>query len=321
MERYDKIEEEHLLSNSNETKVEETYNSEEEETLSLCDLPIEQEIIQSRKETLQQNNSIQDEFDFCSFSKESAEMCSADQLFFHGQILPFHHYISSETGLISARRYLPRSESMNNFYSNGFTSSRSSSINSHQSSSCSSSSIRYSPRSSVTTPIYKPRVPNSVISHQSPKPLMKNSIMKNQNMPSSTQKTTMWSHFRLGLVTTPEIVLEDLKHRSFNSNKSFQKSTSFGTHGIIDSDYCTRFKSEKKKKQGTFEVNGTLLGSCKCSSNAVDIIPSQIGSIKTNVNAKDGFMHEEMKGKQAISRHRTFEWLKQLSLDSIASSL
>ncbi|KAG9158794.1 hypothetical protein Leryth_013686 [Lithospermum erythrorhizon] len=324
-----------LLSNSNQTEVEETENGEqedEEEALSLCDLPIKKESRQPKRDSQQENKTFQDnnEFDFCSFSTES-EMCSADQVFFQGQILPFRHSISSETGLISStsrsssttsRRCLSRSESMSSYNSSGFT-SRSSS---QKSSTTTTSSSTYGGRSSVTTPMYKPRIHNNFSSHPSPKPQVKISRIKNQGMPNSNQKSTVWSLFRLGIVTTPEIVLEDLKHRSINNNKSFQKSKSFGSHSINDYDNYTRSKSEKKKKQGIFEVNGTLFGSCKCSSNAVDTIPSRIGTIERSISAKYTFTHEERKGtkqqqerKQSISRNRTFEWLKQISLDGSIS--
>ncbi|GAA0149621.1 hypothetical protein LIER_43066 [Lithospermum erythrorhizon] len=293
MERHAKLVEKQLFSNTNDTEDEETENLEEE-ALSLCDLPIKEENRQQDKQTQQENKSIHEEFDFCSFAKES-EMCSADQVFFQGQILPLHNSICSTP----TNRCLSRSESMSTYSSNGFTSgpsSRSSSIRSHQSSSTTTtttttSTFGYGGGSSISTRIHKPRVPNNFNSHSSPKPNMKNSRIKNQNMSNCSKKSTMWSLFRLGLVTTPEIALNDQKHRSKNSaNKSFHKSKSFGSN---NSENCTRFKPGKNKKQGIFEVNGTLF--------------------------EGKGTKQQQDGKQSISRNRTFEWLKQLSLESASN--
>ncbi|KAG9129880.1 hypothetical protein Leryth_007031 [Lithospermum erythrorhizon] len=245
MERHAKLVEKQLFSNTNDTEDEETENLEEE-ALSLCDLPIKEENRQQDKQTQQENKSIHEEFDFCSFAKES-EMCSADQVFFQGQILPLHNSICSTT----TNRCLSRSESMSTYSSNGFTSgtsSRSSSIRSHQSSSTTTTTsiFGYGGGSSVSTRTHKPRVPSNFNSHPSPKPNMKNSRIKNQNMSNCSKKSTMWSLFRLGLVTTPEIALNDLKHRSKNNtNKSFHKSKSFGSNNLA----LHKVKSGKNKNR------------------------------------------------------------------------
>ncbi|XP_022879443.1 J domain-containing protein DDB_G0295729 [Olea europaea var. sylvestris] len=314
--------------NENEMKGEGEGEEEEEEALSLCDLPINEEN-QSKKEEvpIPRTNEIQEDFDFCSFSKES-EMCAADEVFYQGQILPLRNSISSEKGLNGYRsdsRSISRCASMDHCYSVGFTSvsSRSSSIRSHQSSSSGSSSSIKS--------INIPRVLNQFHSHPSPTPQLRLSSIKQGNLRNSNRKSSLWSIFHVGLVTPPEIALEDLKMRreNNNNNKNFGSRNSTSSNS---SDFSN--VSNNKKKSRFFDRNGVLFGGCKCSANAIETVSPRVVFIKRSaseneahelqlqennvrtMNSTKNQHHQQRTRKQALSRHRTFEWLKQLSLES-----
>uniref|UniRef100_A0A5B6YKY6 Uncharacterized protein n=1 Tax=Davidia involucrata TaxID=16924 RepID=A0A5B6YKY6_DAVIN len=313
MARINCADEKRSHSNSNSIENEE---EEEEEALSLCDLPNNEES-QSRKEEAEAIETPED-FDFGllggSLLTES-EICAADEVFFQGQILPLRHSISSDSGggflagFQHDSRNPSRSESMDHCHSGGFTgvSSRSSSIRSYHSSSSGSSTTK-------TKQYYKPiRVRNQFDqfhSHPSPTPQIRvSSIRHHGNVSHRCHKSTIWSFFRVGLVRTPEIELQDLKVRGNNNSTA----KNFG---------C--YIEKKKKQQSFFDKNSVLFGGCKCSVNAVEtVVPSRIVLIKSNsvhVNeekeqvALKNKTKQRQHGKQAVSRHRTFEWLKELSL-------
>ncbi|XP_059294834.1 probable membrane-associated kinase regulator 1 [Lycium ferocissimum] len=294
-------------------KEEEEEEEDEEEALSLCDLPNNEEN-QTKKEACGSTSEVQlEDFDFNSCGgnmlKES-EMCTADEIFYQGQILPLRHSVS-----------LP-SDRPNCSSNDANSSSRSSSIRSQRSSSSGSSS-----NSSTTCSKYKPKVRNQFHSHPSPTPQVrfsKSTIQSNVN--NSSRKSTLWSLFRVGLVTTPEIALQDLKNRSNRDNSGSRNSTSSSSSGSFNNnDNTTGIILSKKKKQRF------SLGSCKCSANAVATVPSNVLIMnskttitKTRKATSRDHEHEDKKDssenikatkKQAMSRHRTFEWLKQLSLE------
>ncbi|XP_073057935.1 uncharacterized protein [Primulina eburnea] len=304
---------------------------EEEEAPSLCDLPM---IQNSRKERDEENSpsniplraiEIQEDFDFCSLSKES-EMCAADEVFFQGQILPLRHSVSSEKGLLqycgsdSICRSISRSESME------YYSSRSSSISSsHQSSSSGSSSAATLPK-----PHHKrPKPPqNQFHSHPSPSPRLNSSNrpgIVNSNNRNCTKKTSsaIWNIFRLGLVTAPpEIALQDLKTRCPNNSTNFWSRNSTGSNTSSLSSSSNKISPDKKKKG--------FLNGCMCTNDAVDTVSSKITQIKKS--ASESEIHapriedenenvEQTKpqaAKKQLSHHRTFEWLKQLSVEGPA---
>ncbi|KAK4367808.1 hypothetical protein RND71_011600 [Anisodus tanguticus] len=293
-------------------KEQEEEEEDEENALSLCDLPNNEEN-QTKKEASGSVSDAQlEDFDFNSCGgnllKES-DMCTADEIFYRGQILPLRHSIS----LPSDRRNCCTSNDTN-------SSSRSSSIRSQRSSSSGSSS-----NFSTTCSKYKPKVRNQFHSHPSPTPQVRfskvNTIQSNVN--NSTRKSALWSLFRVGLVTTPGIALQDLKNRGNRDNSGSRNSTS--SSGSSNNDNRMRIILSKKKKQRF------SLGSCKCSANAIEtILPSNVLIMNSNSTitktrkVTEGHEHEDKKNssenikatkKQAMSRHRTFEWLKQLSLE------
>lgn len=332
------------LANSTENAVELQEvgvedEEDDEEALSLSDLPL----IRKEKEEEEEESSplreagTQEDFDFCSVSKES-EMCAADEVFFQGQILPLRHSVSSEKGLLlqycdsrNASRSISRSESMDHYYSGGLISSRSSSISSHQSSSSGGSSAAVGPK-------YKPKLPprNQFHSHPSPSPRLrfpsnKQGMMNSTNHRNCVKKSSIWNILRLGLVTTPpEIAFQDLKTRCPNNNSTNGKN--FGSRNSTSSN-CSSVSSsnsinKKKKARGLF-------GGCKCSADAVDTVASRVVIIKrsaseSDVEALNQLQQENVEAikppklttkqaaKKHLSHHRTFEWLKQLSVEGTA---
>lgn len=281
---------------------------DEEEALSLCDLPNNEENQRTKEacRSISEEAAQLEDFDFNSSGgnllKES-EMCTADEIFYKGQILPLRHSIS-----------LP---SDRHSYNDTNSSSRSSSIRSQRSSSSGSSS-------NFNTK-YKPKIRNQFHSHPSPTPQVRFSKVNiKSNANNSTRKSALWSLFRVGLVTPPEIALQDLKNRGNRDISGSRNSTSSSSSGSFsNNDNRMRILLSKKKKQRF------SLGSCKCSANAVETVPivNSRNSIKKIRKASGDHEHEEdedkkdssenMKAtkKQAMSRHRTFEWLKQLSLE------
>ncbi|KAL3346380.1 hypothetical protein AABB24_025029 [Solanum stoloniferum] len=284
----------------------EELEDEEEEALSLCDLPNNEE--NEKKEEASRSTSEEaagqlEDFDFSSSGgnllKES-EMCTADEIFYKGQILPLRHSIS----LPSDRRNCHDTNS----------SSRSSSIRSQRSSSSGSSS-------NFNTK-FQPKIRNQFHSHPSPTPQVRFSKVNFQsNANNSTRKSALWSLFRVGLVTPPEIALQDLKNRGNRDISGSRNSTSSSSSGSFNNnDNKMRIMVSKKTKQRF------SLGSCKCSANVEDTVPivNSRSTIKKIRKATGDHEHEDKKDssqnikvtkKQSMSRHRTFEWLKQLSLE------
>ncbi|CAI0461532.1 unnamed protein product [Linum tenue] len=322
---------------------------EEEESLSLCDLPVnllaEDEEGAEEKPLLSPDNSTNSEdFDFGQLlgssmgsKSSSSEMCAADDIFFQGQILPFRHSISSESssgvhpfkpavqrqGSLSASRSISRSESMDRSSSSGgFTrfSSRSSSINSHYSSSSSASTNSNSSSA-------RPRIVNRFHAFPSPKP----QILKTPNAPplgsaagaaNRSKKSSIWETLRLGLVRAPEMEFQDLKSRSSvsrNSSTGSNKAEKQGTAGKNPPPA----PAKTKRSYST----GRLLGGCDCTVGAVqpvalnhENIVAVKGSKKKHRDDrrrdKQGSEEKEkrpLRGKQEASRHRTVEWIKKLS--------
>ncbi|KAM3363423.1 putative membrane-associated kinase regulator 1 [Capsicum galapagoense] len=298
-----------LLKEQEEALEDKDDDDEEEEALSLCDLPNNEEN-QTKKEGSGSTGEVQSEdFDFAccggNLLKES-EMCTADEIFYQGQMLPLRHSIS----LPSDRRNCHETNS----------SSRSSSIRSQRSSSSGSSS-------NLNTKYYKPKIRNQFHSHPSPTPQVRFSKVNIQsNVNNSGRKSALWSLFRVGLVTPPEIALQDLKKRGNRDNSGSRNSSSSSSSGSFSNtnNNTTRIILSKKKRQRF------SFGSCKCSANSVEtVLPSNVViTNKNNATRKVTGVHDEHEDKkdsseenikatkkQAMSRHRTFEWLKQLSLE------
>ncbi|XP_038882249.1 uncharacterized protein LOC120073475 [Benincasa hispida] len=323
---------------------------EEDESLSLCDLPINlvkddnphflSEIKPRAGET--PVAAADDEFDFGflrDFSNSAAqplpEMCLADEVFYQGQLLPVRLSVSSDN--TSARfyhRHGSGSGSFANFRS--INSSRSSSSRSQ----CSSSSAT---NNSLTTTsaarISRLTVPNLFHSHPSPKPQIKASptTFRQANTGGGRQKSSSpWDFFRLGVVKTPGMELQDLKHRSSTRrNSSVSRSNSgkaFIPAAAIAASNESSVKEMTRKPRASVSIErkggGILSGvGCKCSvDSTVAPAPKAVVVRRRKVNGKNipaQAMRElrikkvekekEEEEKLALSRQRTFEWLKELS--------
>lgn len=123
------------------------------------------------------------------------------------------------------------------------------------------------------------------------------------------------------MVRAPEIGLWSIRGNN-NINKSFgsRNSNSSSCSSSVSNNGKKIERKKKKKKLRLFDINSALFGGCKCSVlNAVEVVPSKIVIVKEEEKEeeekeKDG----KQKRKQAVSRNRTFEWLKQLSLEGTA---
>ncbi|XP_016438932.1 uncharacterized protein LOC107764861 [Nicotiana tabacum] len=272
----------------------------EEDALSLRDLPKNEEN-QTKKQS-PRGSLTQEEFDFCScvgsLLKDS-EMCNADEVFFQGQMLPL--------------QCLP-SDSHSNVFRGGATCNERGLIES-------SSSTSFSQQISALG------IRNQFRSQLSPTTQVQFSKITHRNINRSNPKPKMWSHFRVGLVKTPEIALEDLKIRRNKDFASQNSTSSSSSNSSSSNDNRKRIILSKKKKQR----KRAFPGSCKCSVNSVEIVPSKvvtINRVSTTVNLKEEMNDhniednykdvtemKENKKKQIGTRHRTFEWLKLLSLE------
>ncbi|KAK6151250.1 hypothetical protein DH2020_016182 [Rehmannia glutinosa] len=217
-----------------------------------------------------------------------------------GQILPLRH---SENR--NGNRSISRSESLDHYYSGGLISSRSSSISSHQSSSSGSSTATIGPKSRPK--LLPPR--NQFHSHPSPSPKIR--IPTKRNTTISPNHTSVWNIFRLGLLTAPpEIAFQDLKPRTNCRNFGSRNSTDSNNSSISSSS-----RSNKKK------IPRGLLSGCKCSVDAVDTVAPRVVIIKRSASESDvealqpPKMMKKQAAKKQLSHHRTFEWLKQLSIE------
>ncbi|GAB4846925.1 hypothetical protein Ancab_025935 [Ancistrocladus abbreviatus] len=338
--------------------------AEEEEALSLSDLPLittihEDHHHQPKSEPIKspEEKEEEEDFDFGSLigpiEAFDSEMCAADEVFFGGQILPFRHSISSDTGFRNhSSNSLSRSESMDRgsasrLRSASLTSSRSSSTKSHYSSS--SSTCTSSSSSSNTNSARKPKILNHFHSHPSPKPQIWASSTRSgpNSAPSRKSSSSLWEFLRLGLVRAPEIELTDLKARTrrFSYTKSgpiiSRSSSNSSNNGnlrgkctadnfVNSNDDDLNAKKEQKSNEGSkrrfYEKNGGIFNGCRCSVLAVEPIPTTRvivanGGKGAVINEDDKERSEEKQQQrqrqrqrgQAASRSRTFEWLKDLS--------
>lgn len=340
-----------MAINSTQEKLEQLEEEEEEEALSLCDLPVN--LIDDLDQSIKPNSDIiestQEEFDFRSwvgpFCKEP-EMCVADEVFFQGQILPLPLSIATNTstsqrdGLqFNFNRCESRSESLEDqgsslseFQSN---SSRSSSLRSQNSSSSSSCST-----TTTTTPIIpKPIVQDQLFHmHSSPKPQRRVTIPspRQSSFGNQGRKSSSLELFRLGVVPAPEIIgMQDLNKVRSTTNSSVvnglnANSTTTSVKMSYDNDTNHSGKRNRFFKQ-LVGKGGGLWSGCKCSvetvhSNNVIMIRSGTGTksthkttestthaVKEKVFELKRQKNRQKQGKKTMLRHRTLEWIKELS--------
>ncbi|KAF5736204.1 hypothetical protein HS088_TW14G00340 [Tripterygium wilfordii] len=287
---------------------EEEDEEQDEDALSLSDLPINLIKEDNNKSNADEESrpliKSEDDFYFRSLSRES-EMCAADDVFFHGQILPLRHSISSESDLtkfkplnLNAINCLSGSESMDHFGSlGGFNSfsSKSSSIKSHYSSSSTSSS------STTTARNPKPRIRNQFHTHPSPKPQIR--VSTTPTISNRSRKSTIWEFFRPGLVPIPGIELQDLKIRSSVSRNRSSESSNNNINrrekirsSTGHSEQSTNMEKQRKQKKHMF------LSGCSCSVGTVKPVQQKIIVLKSscednNHNIK-GSARESKEGRE-----------------------
>lgn len=168
-----------------------------------------------------------------------------------------------------------------------------------------SMSSRHSSTSSGSSSAAAP--PNLFHSHPSPSPrILSNErqlILRN----NCVKKSWSWNVFRLGLIAAPppEIAFRDLKTRCSGKNTSM----SSGGGG------------EKKLRVKAWD----LVGGCKkCSVDAVDVaeVSQRIAFMKRSASDGERRRRGDEENVAAMNvkpvNHRTFEWLKQLSIQGAA---
>ncbi|KAE9597675.1 hypothetical protein Lal_00041582 [Lupinus albus] len=279
-----------------ENVIKEENVEDDDEELSLCDLPITLINIktqdQIRKEDSFCDNETQEEFYFL-ISKEQ-EMCDADDVFFQGQILPLCSSLSSKACLLT--KY---NDHKGNHQLNHSDLIRFKSLDlSHSEIQCNSSSPSNSVTShNSTTPrisISNSETKNQFHTHPSPKPQLKKPPLSKTN----GRKSSSSSHrcLRIGVIPTPDIRLEDLKIHSasattikpsltstdkncesHNSRKSVKKSKK--THHHVDNNKHHGFKNFVHKGGGLFKSG------CKCSVGTVcsSIVKIKGGTKSVNI--------------------------------------
>ncbi|KAE8715730.1 putative Late embryoproteinsis abundant protein group 8 protein [Hibiscus syriacus] len=335
-----------VIKNCDEQKWE---AEEEEEALSLCDLPVnlikeENQVVQEEDGEPAQTSQTKEDFNFGSWGGSLSikpEMCAADEVFFKGQILPLRHSVSSDSGINGFRQdshntsiSLSRSESMDHGSLSRFTSVSSSSTRSSQYTTSSNNSMA----ARMESPNPKPKaikIRNNFNTYPSPKPQIRLSKTRTPN--SRNHRSSMWDFFRLGLVRAPELEFQDLKLRSNsndnNNNNNGNKNSvsrnsscnssksSSSTKNVLNNGSAEVAKNQQDLNIGFLEKRMGLFSGCTCSVNAVETVPlNNVVFTKSNKNSeKDkatphvAAIEDKKKKKQALSRHRTFEWIKELS--------
>ncbi|KAK7309172.1 hypothetical protein RJT34_05696 [Clitoria ternatea] len=321
-----------MAINSTQEKMKhlEDEDDDEEEALSLCDLPVtlKDQENQSRKPDSENTETQEEEFNFCSwggsFSKES-EMCAADEVFFQGQILPL--CLTTPSFKRDDQKFMKRCESISDFRSNSSRSSSIRSQNSH-SSTCSTATT------STTKRISKARIHNQFHTRPSPQPQLKVTIPTQVTQTISfgnqgrRKSSSAWEFFRLGVVPTPEIGLQDLKVRGTNS--VYKNYTCRNSSGNINSNVRSVKMGNHSEKSDVLKQilgkGGGLWSGCRC----VETVESGIVIIKgdtksgNEAESKTHAMKEKVfelkrqkqREKRSMSSRRTFEWIKELSHES-----
>jgi len=319
-----------MAANSGTTleQLKEEEGEEEEEALSLCDLPVNliNDEAQPKPKPDSQIIETREDFDFrlwgTPFSSES-EMCAADEVFFQGQILPLS---------LSFKRCQSRSESLGHgslreFRSN---SSRSSSVRSQNSTSSSSSTTTTTPR--ISKPRAQNQNQNHFHAHPSPQPQLKATVPRQASFGNQGRKSSAWDFFRLGVVPAPEIALQDLKVRSKNhivrNNSSNNSSNSnLNANSAVKRSYSAKGNHVFKQFVG---IGGGFWSGCKCSVETVQSDMIMIKGSPKSANKTESATHatkekvverkkqkqRQKQGKRTMSRRRTFEWIKELSHDA-----
>uniref|UniRef100_A0A803PEH8 Uncharacterized protein n=1 Tax=Cannabis sativa TaxID=3483 RepID=A0A803PEH8_CANSA len=263
---------------------------QEEEDVSLCDLLVE-DLYDAKNDVVTTSSVIEtqdDEFAFGGSISTASEMCTADELFFGGQILPLRLSVSSDAGPVrndTTRKLGSGSE---------FISSRSSS--------CSSRSTQHSTTIAITRVTSEPRLGNRnhFFFHPSPKPQIRASSASVNNNYSTTgekengavlnvdkqkrMKFLSGCKCSADAVVAPNVIL--VKSKGTTPNAGNCSGTSVAKHSLGQQ----QAHEESKTTSSTTKIKG---------SNK---------KVQQHNNAD-----QKQRQKQAMSHHRTYEWLKELS--------
>ncbi|KAL8266215.1 hypothetical protein R6Q59_003559 [Mikania micrantha] len=250
-----------------------------DEALSLCDLATNEHEVPEQNHPEQRFSDEQEEdFAFGGDSSHSPEnkMCSADELFFRGQILPLRHSVTLPSRFTTRTQEFTRSISCSRSEPVSVASSRSSSTRS----STSGSEING----------YKPiiRNRNQFHSYPSPTPQIRTRSVRH-SYPKSSLK---WSFLQLGPMKLQEIGLADLRNRRERNHENEKEKHVLSFAGCK----CSANVIESTVSSRMSMVKPTTLNEPETGSAGLRI------SKERNVERRE----------HAVSDHRTSKWLKQL---------
>ncbi|XP_022947585.1 uncharacterized protein LOC111451408 [Cucurbita moschata] len=277
-------------------------DEDEEEALSLCDLPVKEK----QQPSLLNENPITEDFDFNHWPPPPSPppMCAADDIFFQGHLLPLRLSVSSDNthNHFFSKPLSARSESMDHNmlrFRNGSSSSSSNSSRSHYSR-CSSIS-----NNSISIPTNsKPRTQNNVFhSHPSPTPQIRSFSTFGRR--SRSRSSSRWDFFRVGLLRTPGMELHDLKTRTTVSNAvpTVGQKTTASFLGVVSCKKSVEtIPAAKKIKNWSGNIGKKRNEKGK-----------GIGIREKELNDNVEIREKEKEKATRLSHRRTFEWLKQLS--------
>ncbi|GFY81037.1 hypothetical protein Acr_01g0008460 [Actinidia rufa] len=285
-------------------------HSEDEEALSLCDLPLNRDDNNQSREDASAPSAIEDfnSGSWPGFVSAEPEMCVADEPHSGTLAGPFPGP-SPWTTCVRVGPLVPAVEVA------------ALGVSIHQ-------AVAAPPPPPTTNP---KKVRNPFHAHPSPTPQIRVPSSRYGNSGHSGhqggRKSTRWSLFRVGLFPAPKIELHDLRARGTNNrfdNRHSCSSTSSSDH-------------QRRKKS-----NHGLFGGCRCSFDAVETLNLRVpvkdkshdgtedekektvtlrALVKDKSNNRTDDEKEKAgttkKGKQLVSRHRTFEWLKELSIAGV----
>ncbi|KAH7665370.1 hypothetical protein IHE45_13G030000 [Dioscorea alata] len=279
-----------------------TFDVEEDEALSLSDLPVstsanEDKVFRDKNEESTIKSQENEEFEFRTWG--SSGLCVADEVFFKGRILPLRPSISSDTCVFGPSR-------------SSSSSSRSSSCISRSHSSSSSST-----GGQIVAPRPHAMISNNFYAHPSPSPQLRRA---NAGRKSTGSAPVGWSVFRLGLVQAPEIEIHNLRARRVASVESSSTST-IGSRSFRELCFSSVVKAKSvsdhqnngkvvEEKKGPLKFFG-LGFACKCSPDSVEKHEQKMMMVKSKKKKKSS--SEEKRG-ESVRQRRIFEWLEELSV-------
>ncbi|XP_010559001.1 PREDICTED: uncharacterized protein LOC104827519 [Tarenaya hassleriana] len=312
-------------------------DEDDEEALSLCDLPVnlstrEVDEFRSRVEesprigesheasTKPELKDSDFRFHFSVGSSlrvgsdpaESADMSTADELFFKGRILPLRHSFSQEDGSTrDPTRFISRSESMDFRRVGSFAKGGSIS------------------RCSADTATAGREMKNNFLNYSQPSPqpqIRRTSSLTARVSTSRSQNSSIWDVLRLGLVRAPEIELQYLKLQTTaanagNAKSSVSRNSSCSSTSTSCNSKKTTGESKTTKQRHGFVLSdrrrGFLFGDCKCSTAGAEaVIRKNGGSGGGEEDDKERRKKKTAKKKAEkveMARKRTVEWMKELS--------